>query len=1234
MSSRFVVSNVLTSTNDVQFPTTFYNYEPFNYTFSNTNGSTIAVSGTYVSFCTGGGTTVITIDKSIDGFLTTGSTNGETIILTAGASTVTYKLYVLNGRFQLSPPISSIVLHRNEPLSITLSNLGYSGLTGITFASATTLTTLPYTSPTFPSSLLTLTNPTSDARTFLLSGSSPLLSASSNYYFVGSNSSNGRVVTTQFGIQVAGERMVLIPSSASNVLTISTTPITPITFKCYVPTSVVGNVIFTASNLPPGLSLSANSATPVSNIATVSITGAPSYPSSGITSFSTTLVATALGVSVLTASSALSFSYTQSIIFDAAETDFFVNISESYQLTANVFPTPAPVTFSFETPVPGLSLSSSGVLTGIVSSTTSANVIASSVGVSSVTKPLTITAVVVPISIVVSPSPVPRYVGEPIPTTTVTFSSTAYPASCNFIASNGVSITGLPDGFYSIWTYPSLTATFFGTVYSNVIPPGSNSVVVPFTITVTTIDNAIVSSNFPYTFLADSCTFSTITTDFSWKQNAPITPIIFTGTPASKLPIAYYYADNSLPEGLYVSPGGILQGTPANITSGSTLTGLNATTGNRFTTFSNILGTSRTYSVSKDSALLFATPSSVALAVSSPIPPISIGNQTVSGVLLSNTYYSNGQNIANPMIFTTYSYGLTVFPLYISGVLGTCAYPNDVVLPATVFVNGSFNPNSIPTLFGLSNTNPQIINRFIAAANDNTSYTIFNDSGTYDFSPVYTKSSTGVHSFQIISNATTSLSAWSGSLVVADGTPLITVSTSVSPPVFSSQNRIDPIAYSTYASNLGYWIAITNTATALHFTQSVGGTWVTRIIGSSPGSALVGSASPSLGTSISGYVIRMFGSILLLGGSGLDYCPMPTVPTGLSLFTDVTGGVIVNGNNVYDIAVSSSTAVAAGVLQTYSVSPGVLQTYSLAWSSDGIDWNGAVGSFTSAAFSVVYSGLPALGWFALGYNNGVILSDPKKPAVAWSLDGKTWTQLLFGFASTVALGPAQFDGTYWCFFVSTAEAGVFTLYQHDALVSNITDITTWSTRTISLPNMTKLYAFPTPIYTITGVPQPNVFVGATPTGPVFTSPTVTLYEIYQYVKITPILFSATSPSGASLVYFLTSSVPPGMVWDGVSTLSGLSVQLGTFSVSVYAQSTDGITLQTITFVVSRTPILPTLLGAADYTSYVREKVIADGATSAINNHTTPFEVGTFALERPPAVELAPELCCTTIKNIK
>lgn len=1228
MSSRFVVSNVLTSTNDVQFPTTFYNYEPFNYTFSNTNGSTIAVSGTYVSFCTGGGTTVITIDKSIDGFLTTGSTNGETIILTAGASTVTYKLYVLNGRFQLSPPISSIVLHRNEPLSITLSNLGYSGLTGITFASATTLTTVPYTSPTFPSSLLTLTNPTSDYRTFLLSGSCPLLSASSNYYFVGSNSSNGRVVTTQFGIQVAEERIVLIPSSASNVLTLSST-ITPITFKCYVPTSVVGNVIFSALNLPPGLSLSATSVAPVSNIATVSIIGTPTYPSSGTITYSTALVATALGVSPLTASSALSFSYTQSIIFDAQSTNFYTDIAGSYQLTANVFPTPAPVTFSFETPVPGLSLSSSGLLTGTVSSTTIGQVIASSVGVSPLTKPLTITAVVVPISIVVSPSPLPAYVGQPIPTTTVTFSSPAYPASCNFIASNGVSITGLPDGFYSIWTYPSLTATFFGTVYSNVIPPGSNSVVVPFTISVTTIDNAIVSSNFPYTFLADSCTFSTITTDFSWKQNAPITPIIFTGTPESKLPIAYYYADNSLPAGLYVSPGGILQGTPTTVTSGSTLTGLNATTGNRFTTFSNILGTNKTYSVLADSALLFTTPSSVALTVSSPVPQINISNQTVSGVLLSNTYYSNGQTLANPITLTSYSYGLTAFPLYISGVLGTCTYPNDVVLPASVLVTGTFNPNAIPTLFGLSNTNPQIINRFIAAAIDNTSYVIFNDSGTYAFSQVYTQLSSGIHSFETISNATTSLSAWSGSLVIVDGTSTITVSSSVSPPVFLNGSLGSPretTAYSTYAPNLGSWIAFANRVNVLYFAQSVGGTWVPRDITESQGSTLP-RVTTRFASAISGFVLRMFGNTLLLGGLGLSYCPMASIPPTAALFTTIPPGVITTETPIYDLAVSSSIVVAAGILEGCS----------LAWSSNGINWTAGTGSF-GKAYSVVYSGLSSVGWFALGYNGGTVPA-PTLPAVAWSLDGKSWTQLPFGFANTVVVGPAQFDGTYWCFFVSTQVTGVFTLYQHDALGANIADITTWTTRTISLPaTITKISAFPKPIYTISGVPRPSVFVGTTPTGPVFTSPTAAIYDIYQYVRIAPIVFTATPPPGEGIVYFLVSALPPGMEWNATATsttavLSGLSVQLGTFNVSVYAQSTDGITLRTITFVVSRTPILPTLLGAADYTSYVREKVMADAATSAVNNHTTPFEVGPFALERPPAVELAPELCCTTTKNI-
>jgi len=107
-----------------------------------------------------------------------------------------------------------------------------------------------------------------------------------------------------------------------------------------------------------------------------------------------------------------------------------------------------------------------------------------------------------------------------------------------------------------------------------------------------------------------------------------------------------------------------------------------------------------------------------------------------------------------------------------------------------------------------------------------------------------------------------------------------------------------------------------------------------------------------------------------------------------------------------------------------------------------------------------------------------------------------------------------------------------------------------------------------------------------------------------------------------------------MAFDAATaTISGLSVQLGTFVVAIYAQSSSGVSVVTVTFIVSRATILAKTPNAASYTSFVREKVTADSATSAINNHTTPFEVGPFALPRPPAIITAPEICCdTTVKN--
>jgi hypothetical protein len=137
-----------------------------------------------------------------------------------------------------------------------------------------------------------------------------------------------------------------------------------------------------------------------------------------------------------------------------------------------------------------------------------------------------------------------------------------------------------------------------------------------------------------------------------------------------------------------------------------------------------------------------------------------------------------------------------------------------------------------------------------------------------------------------------------------------------------------------------------------------------------------------------------------------------------------------------------------------------------------------------------------------------------------------------------------------------------------------------------------------------------------------------VYELYQYVEMPSLVFQAIAPDGDIPVYFLASTPPAGMSWDSTTfTLSGRSVQLGTFTVDVYAQSLAGIRKKTLTFIVSQVQIGHKTPTAAAYTAYQRAKVIADAATATVNDHAVPFEVGPFLLNRPPNKVTAPEICC-------
>ena len=252
-------------------------------------------------------------------------------------------------------------------------------------------------------------------------------------------------------------------------------------------------------------------------------------------------------------------------------------------------------------------------------------------------------------------------------------------------------------------------------------------------------------------------------------------------------------------------------------------------------------------------------------------------------------------------------------------------------------------------------------------------------------------------------------------------------------------------------------------------------------------------------------------------------------------------------------------------------------------------------------------------------------------SVLYSSDGITWTTAL-EFAE--ALTSLQFDGSDWC--ILSGINGNYLIRSHDPLRSTMTDITTWTNNFIPLITTTELISMPTPIFTSTGSPNLTLYIGVTPNGPTFISPTITSILLYQYVVMSPVVFNAVSvvdSQSLPVTYFLDSTLPPGMFWDSLTgTLSGRSVQLGTYSVVVYAQSSAGVSKLTMSFIVARVPIQPSLTTAASHTSFIREKVIADAATSSVNNHVTPSEVGPFLLERPPAITTAPEICCDSTRT--
>jgi hypothetical protein len=140
-------------------------------------------------------------------------------------------------------------------------------------------------------------------------------------------------------------------------------------------------------------------------------------------------------------------------------------------------------------------------------------------------------------------------------------------------------------------------------------------------------------------------------------------------------------------------------------------------------------------------------------------------------------------------------------------------------------------------------------------------------------------------------------------------------------------------------------------------------------------------------------------------------------------------------------------------------------------------------------------------------------------------------------------------------------------------------------------------------------------------GPVITSPLQRSLTAYQYVRISPIQFTATG-TGTIRYYLRTTDLPAGLVFDSLTaTVSGKLVNQGTQSFVVYAEDDVGVTAVPI----SITTIFPVIVRdgvttASAYTSLLRQYTAVNGARNAENRVVYPAEsqtIGEFARPYPP-----------------
>jgi hypothetical protein len=587
-----------------------YKYEPFSYVF--TVNSSLSEAFFQVNRSSSELQTFLAVSEDLQSVTFSGAFGisystplnliVDLVVGTTIISTQTILVSVGPGRFFPPAPNQNFQLYQYENVSNTFGS-------NIEFLTVAPMTTI-LSSPSLPSGLTF----GGSANSWFIQGTPNLQVGQSNYQIIGSNSSNGRIVTNTISLRVNPQQIRITPSASSVTGLIVDIPIDPIITTAIRPATIYSNTFrYTWTSLPDGLnfqnSLGSNVSQPFEPLddpLTITLVGAPSlaFATSLSTSaenlYQTRLTATQTnqtGAQTI-GTSLFNFSLGETVLINVSNTVTLYKDkplgTTDVLITAGSFFSSATISnITTDSLPPGLSLVEyiSPTVYRLTGTPTEVNLSGSYTFTATNTNENSRS---VTVSIPINPDVVTFGGLTPVNGTVLSYilSKTVTPI---VFSATSTSTTSAPTYTASIplenygLTLNSITGILSGT-------PTTLLSSTTVTITATNIFGTTGTTTIVVTILPDVFTWPTYTP--AYFQNKTITPFQFTITTLSGRPILSYSSDN-LPSGLIINAAGLLTGSPGVASPGSfTIT---ASTG--FTIASQVY----TYTIIADQLLILQT---------------------------------------------------------------------------------------------------------------------------------------------------------------------------------------------------------------------------------------------------------------------------------------------------------------------------------------------------------------------------------------------------------------------------------------------------------------------------------------------------------------------------------------------------------------------------------------------------------------------------------------------------